>query len=120
MKSIFRVRLFSKFSFFLISMISVINLFPQGTWTQQKGLVLEPEPRAHAVAFSFEYRAFMVTGSDAKPYSDECWELTQPFDIWSQKASFPGEKRTRAVGFSIGDKGYLGTGLGANGPLKDF
>ena len=40
---------------------------------------------------------------------------------WTQKADFGGTKRTAAIGFSIGTKGYLGTGYNKTGlPQKDF
>jgi len=32
---------------------------------------------------------------------------------WTQKADFAGTKRFGAIGFSIGNKGYIGTGVGA-------
>jgi hypothetical protein len=38
---------------------------------------------------------------------------------WIQKANFGGMARTRAIGFSIGNKGYTGTGLGLDGSLKN-
>lgn len=34
------------------------------------------------------------------------------FDLWTQKASYGGGVRKGASGFSIGNKGYMGTGLG--------
>ncbi|MFZ4058152.1 MAG: tail fiber domain-containing protein [Ferruginibacter sp.] len=40
-------------------------------------------------------------------------------DTWIQKANFGGAARLQAVGFSIGNKGYIGTGYG-NDYLKDF
>lgn len=39
--------------------------------------------------------------------------------VWTQKASLPGVPRFRAVGFSIGDKGYIALGEYAN-KLKDL
>ena len=40
---------------------------------------------------------------------------------WTQKANFGGAKRCGAIGFSIGNKGYLGTGVGAiYNMLNDF
>ncbi|HEY4798556.1 MAG TPA: hypothetical protein VII99_05705, partial [Bacteroidia bacterium] len=30
---------------------------------------------------------------------------------WTQRANFGGTKRSRAVSFSIGTKGYIGTGV---------
>jgi N-acetylneuraminic acid mutarotase len=43
--------------------------------------------------------------------------------VWTQKAFFPGTPRYEAVGFSIGNKGYFGTGANfnvSNIPFKDF
>jgi N-acetylneuraminic acid mutarotase len=36
-------------------------------------------------------------------------------DTWTQKGDFPGGARNRATGFSIGNMGYLGTGLDIKG-----
>lgn len=45
----------------------------------------------------------------------------QTQNFWTKKADFPGFKRERAVGFSIGDYGYIGTGVDtAENVLKDF
>src|SRR5437773_1304709 len=42
-------------------------------------------------------------------------------DTWTQKADFGGEGRWRAVGFSIGSKGYIGTGADSGFVFqKDF
>src|SRR6266568_4087795 len=41
-------------------------------------------------------------------------------DTWTQKADFAGTARYRAVGFSIGSKGYIGTGTATDGIKKDF
>lgn len=42
-------------------------------------------------------------------------------NTWTQKAAFGGSARTKATGFSIGAKGYIGTGYEWNGPnKKDF
>src|SRR5436190_13057311 len=41
-------------------------------------------------------------------------------DTWTQKADFGGGTRAGAVGFSIGSKGYIGTGGNDGGQLKDF
>jgi N-acetylneuraminic acid mutarotase len=42
------------------------------------------------------------------------WEKICPTTPWIQKANFPGNGRTFAVGFSIGQKGYVGTGMGCH------
>ena len=38
------------------------------------------------------------------------WEYDPAANIWTQKADFGGTEREYAVGFSIGSKGYIGTG----------
>jgi N-acetylneuraminic acid mutarotase len=40
--------------------------------------------------------------------------------LWTQKADFGGAARTAAVGFSIGNKGYIGTGGAGNTRFNDF
>ncbi len=44
----------------------------------------------------------------------------QAQDTWTQKADFLGGGRFGAVGFSIGDKGYIGTGTHYPDTYKDF
>ena len=47
------------------------------------------------------------------------WEYDPVTNAWTQKADFGGGPREQAVGFSIGGKGYIGTGY--NGPYRqDF
>src|SRR4051794_36719899 len=46
--------------------------------------------------------------------------LAQVPDTWTQKAGFGGTARNLAVGFSIGNKAYIGTGTAANGLTNDF
>ena len=38
------------------------------------------------------------------------WEYDPVANTWTQKADFGGAARDSAVGFSIGSKGYIGTG----------
>ena len=38
------------------------------------------------------------------------WEYDPAANTWTQKADFGGTARDGAVGFSIGSKGYIGTG----------
>ena len=48
----------------------------------------------------------MVNNYDLKDF----WEWDQATDVWTRKADFGGIARRDAVGFSIGNKGYIGTG----------
>jgi type IX secretion system substrate protein/SprB-like repeat protein/galactose oxidase-like protein len=47
------------------------------------------------------------------------WEYDPVTDSWSQKAAFIGPARLSAVGFSIGTKGYFGTG-GNNNDFYEY
>ena len=56
------------------------------------------------------------------PYKD-FWEWDQATNVWTQKADFAGTSRFAAVGFSIVNKGYIGTGINYGTPSninKDF
>jgi hypothetical protein len=59
----------------------------------------------------------VVTSSNAAP-------LTSTFTVisnyWRKMANLPGAGRYSAVGFAIGNKGYVGTGFGVGGKFKDF
>ena len=83
-------------------------------WTQKAdfgGLA-----RHNAVGFSIGGKGYIGTGTkfnnvqfQVLPYND-FWEYDPTTDTWTQKADFGGALREDAVGFSIGSKGYLGTG----------
>jgi len=50
-------------------------------------------------------------------------ESTGSFDMyfpWKRTSDFPGASRMRPVAFSIGNKGYIGLGIGYDGNYKDF
>jgi hypothetical protein len=75
--------------------------------------------RSRAVGFSIGTNGYIGTGlagwdgdSDLKDF----WEYDQATNLWTQKTDFGGTARNGAVGFSIGTKGYIGTGNNS----KDF
>ena len=95
------------------------------SWTQKASL---PKSRGMAVGFSIGTKGYIGTGykdsyTDNYPgltYRD-FWEWDQATNTWTQKANFGGIARFGAVGFSIGDKGYIGIGSGdGNNQLNDF
>lgn len=49
-----------------------------------------------------------------------CFTKTSAQNIWTQKTDFGGSARIGAVGFSIGDKGYLGTGENSTGDFWQY
>mgnify|MGYP003461308901 FL=1 len=88
------------------------------TW--KKRVDVPGERRHGAVGFSLNGKGYMGTGFTYNQgtndiYHKDFWEYSPTTNTWAQKADFGGDARTEAVGFSIGNKGYLGTGeyLGA-------
>jgi len=89
---------------------------PTDTWTQiadypgEGGVGL-----SGCVGFSIGNKGYVGTGggwaTGSGGQSGEFWEYDPSINTWSQKADFPGGQRWFAIGFSIGNKGYLGTGL---------
>lgn len=78
--------------------------------------------RFHAVAFSIGNKGFVGTGSRGVfdlTYLRDFWQYDPGTDAWTQKTDFGGSARTFASGFSLGGRGFIGTG--SNGSLlKDF
>ena len=67
-------------------------------------------------------------GYDGISAKKDFWEYDPSSNTWAQKADFGGPARYAAVGFSIGLKGYIGTGYDGGyqndfweyGPLTDL
>jgi len=96
-------------------------------WTKKASL--PGAGRGDAVGFSIGNKGYIGTGVFWSPvtmsYLRDFWEWDQETDIWTRKADFGGLSRKGAVGFSIGSKGYIGTGytLDENGSYsysRDF
>jgi len=82
-------------------------------WTQR--MDFQGDARIFAVGFSIGSKGYIGTGcnissSNVTNYLNDFWEWDQTTNKWTQKAYFSGGPRDNAVGFSIGNKGYIGTG----------
>lgn len=68
--------------------------------------------------FSIGSKGYIGTGTDFTgggfTYRKDFWEYDPIANAWTQRTDFGGGTRELAVGFSINNKGYMGTGLGAN------
>lgn len=92
-------------------------------WTQKAnfgGL-----PKIYAVGLSIGAYGYIGTGVDSanNPLgSQDFWQYDTTFNTWSQKANLPGAGRSEAMGFSIGNYGYIGVGTSnwGVGALADF
>ena len=83
------------------------------TWTEKASL--PGTLRSYAVGFSIGIKGYIGTGvhvDDLENYSfcQDLWEWDQSTNLWTRKADIGGLGRYAAVGFSIGTKGYIGTG----------
>ena len=107
---------------------------PANNWWTEKQY-FEGTARIYATGFTIGSKGYIGTGydnqNDLNPFKD-FWEY-DPTDIsngldfrgnpmgkWTQKADFEGIARAGAVGFVIGEKGYVGTGENGAGWRKDF
>jgi len=84
------------------------------------------DARFQAVAFSIGNKGYVGTGASGlnfpyTPYYSDFWEYNPASNQWNQIASLPGAARFGGCSFSVGNKGYVGTGLDSLGSfLSDF
>ncbi|MEO5674895.1 MAG: kelch repeat-containing protein, partial [Chitinophagales bacterium] len=91
------------------------------TWTQKADFA--GTSRGGAVGLSIGSKGYLGTGiyiDSANHYYNDFWEYNPAANTWTQKSDFGGTARYGAVGFSIGSKGYLGTGFNNSNFKKDF
>lgn len=108
---------------------SIFTVLPQmpvprsGEWTRRSDF--GTSGRAGAIAFTINDKAYIGCGETNAPFdavgSSDIWEYDPEYNGWMQKASFSGGNRINAVAFSVGSKGYVGTGLTSDyKPTNDF
>jgi len=110
--------LFSVFNFLFL----IFNCSAQGTWTQKTDF--GGGARVYAAGFSIGTKGYICTGDSGGIWpanaKKDLWEWDQTTNIWTQKSDFGGTARRKAIGFSVGTKGYVGCGQDASGYKKDF
>jgi hypothetical protein len=65
--------------------------------------------RAYAFGFSIAGNGYIGTGNTDNGLANDFWEYDATANTWNQKANC-GDSRENAISFSIGNKGYMGTG----------
>ncbi|WP_158561296.1 tail fiber domain-containing protein [Emticicia sp. C21] len=88
---------------------------PRLTTTQRNAI---SSPTAGQMIYNTDDDCFNVYQKDS--WQKLCGLNYQATDSWTRKADFAGNERKAAVGFSIGNKGYIGTGDINGNTLKDF
>ncbi|MFM9911149.1 MAG: kelch repeat-containing protein [Chitinophagaceae bacterium] len=78
-----------------------------------------PFKRRNAAYFSIGGKGYAGTGYDGN-YKNDFWEYDPANDSWKRIANFPGAARSEAVGFAVGDKGYVGSGRIISLGFNDF
>ena len=68
--------------------------------------------------FTIDTKGYIGTGTDYSgggfTFRNDFWEYNQLTNLWTRKADFAGGARELGVGFSIGTRGYIGTGSGTS------
>lgn len=80
-------------------------------WTQKQDF--KGDNRVYATAFAIGSKGYVTTGfsSGVNTVGQEVWEYDVSNNDWTKKNDFTaGADRHHAVGFTIGSKGYVGTG----------
>lgn len=77
--------------------------------------------RASATGFTVANKGYICLGQgDTNPFFKDLWEYNHDTDVWTQKADFIGSARRSAVGFTIDNEAFVGTGIDENGFKKDM
>lgn len=82
-------------------------------WTQKANFA--GGVRTNSSGFSIGEKGYIGLGRSEIFYHgllDDLWEYDAATDTWVKKANFGGGARYGAAGFTIGNKGYVGTGYG--------
>lgn len=96
-------------------------------WTQHNDLInnttadydYSAVPRVNATSFVVSNHGFVALGSNGSALNT-CYEYDPAADTWTLKTAFGGAARTYPIGFGIGDRGYVGLGVGNSLRLDDF
>lgn len=82
------------------------------------------DSRISAVAFSIGNKGYVGTGMNSPESisqgTKDFWEYDPAKNTWTQRPDFPGGARYGAIGFSIGNKGYIGLGTNKNIRYRDL
>jgi N-acetylneuraminic acid mutarotase len=91
-----------------------------GNWV--KRAQLNQPVRSEAVGFTIGQFIYMGTGQDSLLHSlGDFWQYDPVNNSWKEVAALPsGAERTAAVGFSIDQWGFCGTGFNGSTYLNDF
>jgi len=93
-------------------------------WTEKLALNDDTQPaktisRQQTVSFVINGLAYLVSGISTS-IDVQVWEYDPTLDKWTRKTDFEGSGRQNAVGFAIGNKGYVTTGRANTARFDDI
>jgi N-acetylneuraminic acid mutarotase len=92
------------------------------TWIRKAdlGTSSSNSQRRWAVGFAIDTIGFIGCGfNSSQDWKKDFWKFNPANNTWTQKADFGGSARASAVSFTIGRKGFIGTGNNDQ-PCNDF
>jgi N-acetylneuraminic acid mutarotase len=75
--------------------------------------------RINGVGIAFGGKGYLVCGTSSSMLQNT-WEYNPATDLWAERTSFEGSERTEAVGFGIGQYGYITTGRNSSYYFDDI
>ncbi|MCC6684601.1 MAG: hypothetical protein IT247_05990 [Bacteroidia bacterium] len=90
------------------------------SWTPKASMPSGAE-RSSAACFVVGSKAYISTGYVSTSVRlKDTWEYNPATDTWTQKADLPGGGRSGAIGFSLGNYGFVGTGTTFTSQYSDM
>ena len=88
----------------------------QNTWTRKADIpgYVRLYPAAFAIGGKGYVGMGFIWGAGSLIVLHDFWEYDTIYNSWTQKSNFAGVPKCYAVGFAIGNKGFIGTGLDSN------
>jgi N-acetylneuraminic acid mutarotase len=80
------------------------------TWVSKANFIGDDRSRATGFFIESIGKGYIGTGIACTTIKADFWEWDEATNAWTQKSDFGGGARQYAVAFSIGGKGYVGTG----------
>ena len=102
---------------FNLILFQAILCFAQNNWASEGALGTTTERRYRSVGFSIGSKGYVGTGTRGTFGNvgfhefNDFWEYDPVTKVWTQLANVGSTTRYDAVGFSIGNKGYIGSGV---------
>ncbi|HEY4798128.1 MAG TPA: OmpA family protein [Bacteroidia bacterium] len=97
--------------FFVLLVLQVSLLVAQTGTSWKKLSKFSNRVIEKGVAFASEDAGYAGLGTDNAGFHNDFWKYSPGKDAWEKEESFPAQPRIFSVSFSIGNKGYVGTGL---------